>query len=89
MPKYKFEQKFVDKQVRKTKQSEGIEIATTVVDEQVVDYFAKYSDYMDNYNREMQELELKSSQIPKKDVITYADEERAIEEHFEQETLLE
>ncbi len=44
---------------------------------------------MDEYNQQIAEIELKASQIPKKDVITFADEERVIEEHFEEEMLLE
>ena len=44
---------------------------------------------MAQYEQDMADLKAKASQIPKEDIITRADENRAINDHFDQENLLE
>ena len=56
--KYKFEQRFLDKARKRD------EILTTAVESNDIDYFAKYSSYLEQYEKEVAELEAKASKIP-------------------------
>lgn len=44
---------------------------------------------MASYEKDMADLKAKESVIPKEDLITSADEFRAISDHFDEENLLE
>ena len=87
-PKYAFEKRFVDK--AQSVVDRMMTVDTTVVTEKdrAADYESKYAAYLAQYESEMAELQAKSNSI-KRDVITKADEDRAILDHFEEEALLE
>ena len=49
----------------------------------------KYKLLLEKYERDLEDLKKKESQIPKENVITREDERRVIKEHFEEEQALE
>lgn len=85
--KYKFEKKFIKKLLPSELKSQ-MTVETTATDEPVIDYEARYKAYLEEYENELADLELKDSLIAK-DVVTASDELRYIKEHFEDEEMLE
>ena len=61
------------------------EIEATVAETPQTDFYAKYSELLDEYNKEAAELEARQRELPKEDLVSTAEVDRVILDHFEEE----